>query len=182
MASCFRETMILSFMITASSSSLLFLLPKCVHPPILSFYFSCHVITALLRYKVTYQHAHPLKCTVQWFVVWLRSYAVITTSNFGAFSSCQSKTPMSISSRSPFPARCSPWSHYSPFCLYDFIYSWQSIMSPHIKFSKPYHSRYQYFLSFWQNNIFLIWKYHSFGFINRWTSSECRVPKNSKKR
>ena len=181
MASCFRETMILSFMITASSSSLLFLLPKCVHPPILSFYFSCHVITALLRYKVTYQHAHPLKCTVQWFVVWLRSYAVITTSNFGAFSSCQSKTPMSISSRSPFPARCIPWSHYTPFCLYDFIYSWQSIMSPHIKFSKPYHSRYQYFLSFWQNNIFLIWIYHSFGFINRWTS-ECSVPKNSKKR
>lgn len=128
MPSCFREIMILSYMIPTSSSSLLFLLPKCVHPQIISFYFSCLLITALLRYKVTYQNAHPLKCTIQWFVVWSKSYAVITTSNFGTFSSCQNKTPMSISSRSPLSAPCSPWSPLLSFlslwfCLFLTIHS-----------------------------------------------------------
>lgn len=184
MPACFREIMILSFMIT-TSSPLLFLLPKCVHPQVISFYFSCLLKTALLRYKITYQNAHRLRCTIQWFVVWLKSYAVITTSNCGTFSSCQNKTPMSISSHSPFSAPCSPWSPLLLSISMIFVYSWQSIamdfyiivvvlcdwlISPHIKFSKLYHSRYQYFISFWQNNILFIWIYHSFWFINWWTS------------
>lgn len=94
------------------------------HPPIISFYFSCLLITALLRYKVIYQNTHPSNCTIERFVVCSGRYAVIITSNFRTFSSFLNKTLLFIHSHSPFLAPSSPWLPLLPFLSLWFCLFW----------------------------------------------------------